>query len=220
MYSSKSELTGPPPQDSLAETLAGYDGNAAAYAARWGDLRLDRALHAFACRLASRRRVLDLGCGPGRDVGFLGRLGCQVVGLDLSSGMLLEARNRLPHATLVRADLRRRPLVSACFDGVWACASLVHLPRASLPAALHEVVRLLRRPAGVLYLALKAGRGERYLNGPGGWSTFFTFYQPAEVENHLQRTGLQVLESWVSPDQAGRDEPWINAIAGLGQPAR
>jgi SAM-dependent methyltransferase len=204
---------GQDPLYGTAETVASYDRAAEGFAARWNELRLDRALNAFAGRVTGQRRVLDLGCGPGRDVHFLTQLGCQAVGLDLSAGMLAQARSRLPAVPLVRADLRRIPFSPGAFDGIWACASLLHLRRAELPAILTELSRLLRCPGGVLYVALKGGQGERWITAPSGERYFFAYYQSAEVETQLDAAGFQVVESWVTPDQAGRDEPWINAVA-------
>lgn len=169
----------------------------------------------FTSHLGGRRLVLDLGCGPGRDVEFLAELGCRAIGLDLSAGMLAEARRRLPQADLIRADLRRPPLKSASIDGVWACASLLHLPRADMPAALAEIARLLRRPDGLLYLALKGGQGERWIAGQAGQRTFFAYYQPDEVETLLRYAGFRTLENWIASDQAGRHEPWLNYLAAV-----
>lgn len=138
-----------------------------------------------------------------------------VVGLDLSAGMLSEARNRLPHARLVQADLRNPPLLSDRFDGIWACASLLHLPRTEFGPALAELVRLLRQPGGVLYLALKGGQGEQWVTGHGGRRTFFTYYQPAEIETSLAHAGFRILERWTAENQASRDHLWINVVARL-----
>jgi SAM-dependent methyltransferase len=198
-----------------ATTIASYDATAAQFASRWGTLRLERALAAFTQHLVGRRQVLDLGCGPGRDVDFLTRLDCTVVGLDLSAGMLSEARIRLPDASLVRADLRLTPFASDRFDGIWACASLLHLPRAGFAPTLAEVIRLLRQPGGVLYLALKGGQGEQWVTGHDGRRTFFAYYQPDEIETSLAHTGFQILERWTAEDQAGRNQPWINVVARL-----
>ena len=198
-----------------AATIASYDATATEFASRWGTLRLERALAAFTQHLAGRRQVLDLGCGPGRDVDFLTHLDCTVVGLDLSAGMLSEARKRLPHAPLIQADLRVPPLASERFDGIWACASLLHLPRAGFGPALAELVRLLRKPGGVLYLALKGGQGEQWITGQSGRRAFFTYYQPDEIETSLAHAGFQILERWMAEDQAGRDQPWINVVARL-----
>jgi SAM-dependent methyltransferase len=206
------------------ETVARYDQVATQFAAQWGSLRLERALHAFANRLAGptggQPTVLDLGCGPGRDVHYLAQLGCWVVGLDLSSGMLAEARRWLPTARLVQADLRTPPLATGSLDGVWACASLLHLPRNQLPGALTEIARLLRQPGGLFYLALKRGHGEQWFADADGLRTFFSFYQPPEIETALCQARFQILEEWVASDQAGREHPWINVVARLGSWAR
>ena len=211
-----SPRTGEPKPESLsaiAETVARYDRIAARFAVEWGDLRLERALAAFDRRVTGQRRVLDLGCGPGRDVEFLMELGCRVVGLDLSVGMLAEGRRRLPDAPFIRADLRLLPFASSSLDGVWACASLLHLPHAQLPAALAEIARVLQRPGGVLYLAVKGGQGERWCTDQDGRRQFFAFYHPPDIETALRQAGFQILETWVAPDAAGRSESWITVIA-------
>ncbi|MGD2205373.1 MAG: class I SAM-dependent methyltransferase [Anaerolineae bacterium] len=197
----------------ISGTINSYDHVAADFAAQWGDLPLEQALSAFAERITGRRRVLDLGCGPGRDVDFMSQIGCRLVGLDLSIGMLSEARCRLPDADLVRADLRCAPFATAAFDGIWACASLLHVPRVQFPDAVAEVARLLRRPGGLFYLSLKRGHGERWVAGIGGRRIFFVYYQPSEVETRLRQAGFQILEGWVSSDSAGREHPWISFVA-------
>jgi SAM-dependent methyltransferase len=212
---SRADSPDPDGPSATAVTIACYDATAAEFASRWGTLRLERALSAFTRHLTGQRQVLDLGCGPGRDVDFLTHLDCTVVGLDLSAGMLIEARKRLPQARLVQAELRNPPLASERFDGIWACASLLHLPRTDLNYTLGELVRLLRQPGGVLYLALKGGQGEQWVTGGGGWRTFFAYYQPDEVETLLAHAGFQILERWIAQDRAGRDRPWINVVARL-----
>ncbi len=195
--------------------MASYDATAAEFASRWGAVRLDHALAAFTRHLGGLRQVLDLGCGPGRDVDFLTDLDCTVIGLDLSAGMLSEARKRLPRAALVQADLCNPPLASDCFDGIWACASMLHLPRASFDPTVAELVRLLHQPGGVLYLAMKGGQGQQWVTGQGDQRTFFTYYQPDELETSLTLAGFQILERWIAENQAGREQPWINFVARL-----
>ncbi len=193
----------------ITTTVATYDRQAPAFAARWWDLRLDRALDTFGGYLRPGARVLDLGCGPGRDVRFLNELGFQTVGLDRSAGMLAEARPRVV-APFVQADMRALPFADGSFDGVWACASLLHVPRAEAPAVLAEVRRVLEH--GHLFLAVKRGEGETWVETEHG-PVFFACYHPAEVELLVERAGLRVLEFWEEADQAGRDHPWINLVA-------
>jgi SAM-dependent methyltransferase len=199
----------------FVETIARYDQIAASFAAQWGSLRLERALETFAQAVQEPRRILDLGCGPGRDVGFLTELGCQVTGLDASAGMVAEARHAFPSAVLVQADLRRLPFARSAFDGVWACASLLHLPRTSLPQAMIEISRFLHQPGGVLYLALKRGQGERWITDAENRRSYFAYYDLPEIQTMLDRAGFQVVESWFAPDRSGRREPWVNVVAVL-----
>jgi SAM-dependent methyltransferase len=199
----------------FSETIARYDQVAAAFATQWGGLRLERALHTFTRAVREPRRVLDLGCGPGRDVRFLTELGCQVTGLDASAGMVAEARLGLPDAALVQADLRWSPFAAEAFDGVWACASLLHIPRTVLPPALAEISRLLRSPGGVLYLALKGGSGEHWVTDAENRRSFFAYYQRSEIETLLDQVGFQTLESWCAPDLSGRRQPWVNVVAAF-----
>lgn len=192
-----------------AVTAAAYDQGAADFAARWFDLRLDRALDAFGKHLRPGARVLDLGCGPGRDVRFLNEMGFQGLGLDRSAGMLAEARQRVA-APFVQADMRALPFADGRFDGVWACASLLHVPRQEAPAVLAEIHRVLEH--GHLFLAVKRGEGEAWVETETG-PIFFAYYHPAEVELLLDRAGFHVLDWWESPDQAGRDHSWIDVVA-------
>jgi len=80
-------------------------------------------------RLPVNARLLDLGCGGGQDAGDLQQWGYRVVGLDRTSALLSAGRRRYHSLPLVRADLRQLPFQATSFDGLWAAASLMHLPK-------------------------------------------------------------------------------------------
>ena len=141
-------------------------------------------------------RVADLGCGAGRDVEWLAEHGYDVVGVDLSAGMLAEGRRRLPEATLVGADLRALPLTTSSVDGVWSCSCLVHLDRASCELALAEMARVLR-PGGVLYLGLEEGREPEWRVEPDGDRRRYWFWQRPQLVVALEASGLSVGEQYV-----------------------
>ncbi|MCI0476889.1 MAG: class I SAM-dependent methyltransferase, partial [Anaerolineales bacterium] len=122
-------------------TIQTYDAIAAEFARDTWNIRLARALDSFARDLIPAARVLDLGCGPGRDIELLRQRGYHVVGADLSLGMLREARARVGGA-LWCGDMRDLGCASQAFDGVWLCATLLHLPRVDAPRALAEVRRV------------------------------------------------------------------------------
>ncbi|MGS2614250.1 class I SAM-dependent DNA methyltransferase [Micromonospora sp. LZ34] len=154
--------------------------------------------------------VLDLGCGPGRDLAFLAERGLTGIGLDLSAGMLARARARVG-APLVQGDLLRLPFRPATLGGVWCSAALLHLPRADAPAALAGVRRLLR-PGGPLLLSLKEGDGERWERRHGeAVERFFARYRQPAVGALLTGAGLAPLrwERNISPV----GDTWLACLA-------
>lgn len=196
--------------EETARTVASYDASAAAFAERWFHYRLHNSVRRFTAHLRPGARILDVGCGVGREVAHFQELGFDAVGLDLSGGMLTEARRRVV-AVFVQADMRRLPLVDGSFDALWICGSLVHLPKAQAPAALQECRRVLGH--GHICLSLKKGEGERWLTSPDdGSSRFFAYYHPAEIELLAEGAGFRVLEAWENPPSPGQTEPWLNVI--------
>ncbi|HET9223492.1 MAG TPA: class I SAM-dependent methyltransferase [Roseiflexaceae bacterium] len=196
-------------------TSATYDQIAADYAARSPGAdpnTLATIRQRFTALLAPGARVLDVGCGPGWEGAFLRDLGLRAYGLDRSRGMLAEARGlRLP---LMLADMRALPLPGSSLDGLWASASFLHIPKRDGPAVLREFCRVLRQ-GGALYIGVKEGDGERWVEQRPGHQRFFAFYQPEELDALLAAHGFAVIERWLDTDSLGRPERWINRIATL-----
>ena len=196
--------------EETSRTIASYDAAAAAFAERWFDFRLEENVKRFAAYLRPGARVLDVGCGVGRDVGHFQELGFDAMGIDLSTGMLAEARRRVD-APFVQADMRHLPFANGSFDALWVCASLMHLPKADTSAVLQECRRVVGH--GHILLAVKGGEGERWVaSRTNGLPYFFAYYHPAEVELMVERAGFCVLEAWQNPPGPGQSEPWLNVI--------
>lgn len=191
-----------PTTDPTTET---YDQHAAVIADRFWSVDLSHIWDRFCSKLSDRALVLDLGCGPGRDCAALLARGCRVVGIDLSAGMLREAARRAP-GDYVQGDMRRLPFAGR-FDGLWANASLLHLPRAEAPAALSEMRRALR-PDGVLYLSVKLGDGEEWEQREG--RRFFTYFSRPETLLLVEQAGFLIRVDWV---EAAKKHDWLNLLA-------
>ncbi len=192
-------------------TSATYDQIAADYAAQAGRTNaLAESRRRFAARLRAGARVLDVGCGPAYDTAGLRELGLRAVGFDRSRGMLAQARrHQLP---LLLGDMRCLPVRDGALDGLWVCASFLHIPKHDAPAVLKELRRVLR-PGGVLFISIKRGLGQRWITHGSGGQRFFVFYQEDELDALLAATGFAVREAWLDADHLGRPEPWIARLA-------
>jgi [ribosomal protein S5]-alanine N-acetyltransferase len=167
-----------------------------------------RGREQFVARLPAGAVVADVGCGPGRDLILLRDAGLEAVGIDLSPAMA----RRAPRggAPVVAGDMRRLPAADAAFDGVWASASLLHIPARGAPRVVGEFRRVLR-PGGALFVSVKLGRGEAWAVRDGH-PRFFTYYNEDVLDALLDGSGFRIEGAWQEVDALGR-EPWLNRIA-------
>ncbi len=157
--------------------------------------------------VANAGRILDAGCGSGRDAANFQRLGYQVAAFDASRSMA-EHASRLLGQSVQQATFQTIGYEQP-FDGIWCCASLLHLPERELLPVLARLIGFLVT-GGVLYTSFKYGTGERVDNG-----RHFTDMDEARIQRLLgSSTRLELVEQWLSGDQRpGRaDECWINLI--------
>jgi len=196
---------------------ATYDDIAGAYADRWFGLRLPEAMVRLTGRLARGERVLDAGCGPGRDVAWLSALGFDAIGVDLSAGMLREGLTRGVTAPLIQADMGHLPFKDSSFQGVWACASLLHIARTDALYVLQEFERVVH--PGYLYAMVKEGEDQAWVQGAWGERRFYVYWRPGEIQALIRQAGFEVLGCWVGDDRAGRPHPWIGVLGRSEAPA-
>jgi ubiquinone/menaquinone biosynthesis C-methylase UbiE len=144
--------------DSFTLTVSAYEHDAPAYAEHSRDRAHMRRLHEkFRSYFEPGARVLDLGCGPGHDAAELAALGLSVTGFDPARGLLIEAQaHDSISGALMQGDARQLPFASGSFGAIWACASLLHVPKVDIPAALLEAFRILR-VGGVIFTSMSEG---------------------------------------------------------------
>jgi len=128
--------------------------------------------------------------------------------------MLLAGRERYPGPYL-QGDLRSIPLPSQSMNGVWASASLLHLPRDEFYQALHECARVLAS-GGLIYISLREGEGERWQAEVWGedYQRFYTYWQEDALDEALAAEGFTtMIAGW-----RDRDDPlvWLNRVMRKG----
>jgi SAM-dependent methyltransferase len=154
-------------------------------------------------------RILDAGCGSGRDTLAFLRRGYQVDAFDGSSEMARRASGltgievgQLMFESLLETPLRNK------YDAIWCCASLLHVERSALPAVI-KALRNALEPGGIMYVSFKHGEMDRVKDGRK-----FTDLTEQGLEQILAAIGgCELSDRWLTDDQRpGRSDRWLNAI--------
>lgn len=192
---------------SASQTLDYYNANAQAFAASTVSVDFSATQRRFAQLLPSGARILDFGCGSGRDSKFFLQEGFDVTATD-GSAELCEIARKLTGLP-VRYELFQDLAETNTYDGIWACASILHLPRAELAGVLAKMVAALKL-GGVIYTSFKYGNFEGIRNG-----RYFTDFTEEGFRSFMQPIeGIRIEDWWVSADvRPGRgDERWLNLL--------
>jgi SAM-dependent methyltransferase len=179
---------------------ASYDSAAQAYAEHLATeldhKPLDRhLLNRFAEAMRGRGVVADLGCGPGHVAAYLHGQGVQIVGVDLSPGMIRVASELNPGIEFRVGDMLRTDLPDSTLTGVVAFYSIVHISPSDLGPVFQEMRRILA-PGGLALLAFHIGDQTVHLDDLFGApvSLDFRFHEPAQVVEALRSEDFTVIE--------------------------
>jgi len=192
-----------------AQTIAYYDREADAYVARTVGADMSEVYNRFLVRVAKHGLILDVGSGSGRDLLEFRNRKYEPRGIEPSRELALRARAYSGEECAV-ANISTIPWKN--FDGVWACASLLHIPKAHVAKSLQKLVDALK-PGGAIYASLRYGTGPgRSL--PDG--RYFEDYTTEQVKALFEgQPDLERVELWETKDLANerREDTWINVIA-------
>jgi SAM-dependent methyltransferase len=197
----------------VAQTLQTYERDADVFLKRWGRKKYKRPLllTEWLKILPAQATLLDLGCGAGQDARYLTRVGHRVIGLDRAMSLLQFANGGIPSVPLVLADIRALPIRADSLDGIWAAASLIHLPKRNVAGVL-VALRQLMKPGGAFAATFTYGSNSRIKQT--GWmpGRYFARWRKDELARAYRRTGWRVLSVRVVSNQE-RKGRWINVIA-------
>jgi SAM-dependent methyltransferase len=196
------------------ETLKFYADNAAAYVEH--ATAPTPQLAAFMARLPTGGTVLELGTGNGRDAAAMLAAGFGVTPSDASPALAAKTEARLGVPVRIMAFHELDDV--ATYDGVWACACLLHAPREELTEDLSRIYRALR-PGGLLTASFKAGDSE----GRDQFGRYYNYPDAVELRRHLAAAAPWTTIDISENDGAGYDgKPtrwlWIHARKGAPDP--
>jgi len=190
-------------------TLDHYDQNTAAFWQGTKDHDVTQNYRALLDALPEKKclDILDFGCGPGRDLKSFKKLGHRAVGLE-GSRPFCEMARAYSGCEVWEQDFLDLDLPSKSFDGIFANASLFHIPSQELPRVLRQLWETLR-PGGVLFSSNPRGNeegwvGERYGN----------FMELENYQNHLEGAGFRIERHYYRTTGKPRSEqPWLAVVS-------
>lgn len=188
------------------KTLDYYNQNADAFIQGTVSVDFQKTQDRFLEKLMGNR-ILDFGCGSGRDTKYFMEKGYDVDASD-GSEELCRSASQYTGITVKQMLFQELDAVDE-YDGIWACSSILHLPKSELKSVIRKMAAALRMN-GVIYTSFKYGDFEGERNG-----RYFTNFTERSFEDFMKDTdNLQIEDYWITGDvRPGRgEEKWLNLL--------
>jgi SAM-dependent methyltransferase len=178
-------------------TLSSYDQTIDQYSLNTASLHPTEDGIKFIRDLPADGKILDIGCGPGRDAKVFVQEGFDVTGVDFSPEMVRSATAAVPKGSFYLMDIEQLDFPPNTFHGAWANCSLMHLPKKNLPYVLEKIYSILKHD-GQFYLTAKEGHSSaevlesdlRY----DGAEKFWSYYSAEELKQIVIEAGFIVTD--------------------------
>ncbi|PJC98651.1 SAM-dependent methyltransferase [Janthinobacterium sp. BJB1] len=190
-------------------TLAHYDASAEQFFEGTRDHDVSQNVGALlnAIGRPAPLSILDLGCGPGRDLKAFTALGHHAMGVD-GCPRFVEMARAYSGCTVWQQDFVDLDLPAAHFDGVFANAVLFHVPSAALPGVLRALYACLK-PGGVLFSSNPRGQNQEGWNG----ARYGSYHDEASWAAYVQAAGFTLVEQYYRPPGLPREQqPWLATV--------
>ena len=191
------------------QTIAFYEGHPEDYFSATVSSDLSGVYRRFLTYIPRGGFILDAGCGVGRDSSYFVSQGYDVTAFDPSPAMAVRCRDYA--GVPVSIDSFSSFKSNRTFDGIWACASLLHMPADELPVTLKRLVSFLK-PEGIIFASFRYGQGS-HRDTDGRFFTDMDETQAKCVVSDVK--DLELVELWCSTarNAAGTTLKWLNLIA-------
>ena len=189
------------------KTIDYYNNNAHRFTSDTLDVEFSDIQDCFLAELQPGALILDFGCGSGRDSRYFLQKGYRVEACDGSEKMVKAATQNagIPVKQMLFSELDEQER----YDGIFACASILHVPSAELPDIIGKMKKAVKKD-GVLYVSFKYGTFEGVRNG-----RYFTDQTDESLKQILDQVGgLDIISTGITGDaRPGReDEKWLNVL--------
>jgi len=150
--------------------------------------------------LLKGKKVLDAGCGTGRDIKLFLKNNIEVEGIDYSEESIKKCCSLYPNTSFYVGDFRKIDVPNNFYDGIWSCTSILNTPKNEIPNLLNEFSRILK-PSGIMFISVKQGIGEKVIADDYG-ERLFSFFSEDELKQYITSAGFKVLYSEIITDES------------------
>jgi len=189
-------------------TIAYYDTHGDEYFESTQNLDMSELYEPFLEMLPAKSNILDAGCGSGRDSLYFMHQGYNVTAFDASDKMV-SLSSKLLGEKVMKLDFEDMDFHSQ-FNGIWACASLLHIQKNKMPTIMSKMAKALL-PGGVIFASFKRGDGEAIKD-----ERFFSYYSEKSMVNLLLTVPkLDIIRMWTTKSvrEDRQNEFWLNVLA-------
>lgn len=188
------------------QTISYYDKNAEEFCKNTIDADMSFCRDKFLKYLSAGASILDAGCGSGRDSIAFKQLGYHVTAMDASPEICKEAEKVLGPKVICKTfeEIDDENM----YNGIWACASLLHVPKESMGEVINRLKHALK-DNGILYASFKYGEEEKVVGG-----RLFSYYNEQSLRGIMKKNGFEVLEVFATQDvrESRNEEKWVNVV--------
>jgi SAM-dependent methyltransferase len=189
-----------------SETIRYYNDHADEYVKDTVDLNMEALYLPFLQMVPAGGKVLDAGCGSGRDTKAFLERGYTVTAIDASEKMV-EVTTQLTGRPAQQLRLQDIDYQDE-FDGIWACASVLHISATEIEGVMKGLFRALRL-SGVCYLSFKEGKGERFDRN----RRFLDFTASCLEQCLSHHPNVEIIRIWTTDDvRPSQTNQWVNAL--------
>lgn len=151
---------------------------------------------------SSAETILDIGFGSGRDMKYFSSVGYEVEGIDSSICFVNNLKDafNVYHKRVEDIDIINE------YEGIWACASLLHVKRKDLLDVFRKCFLALKQN-GVMYASFKYGDFEGIID-----DRHFTYLTEETFTNIINQTNFKIDKLWINEDKLNRDVKWLNVV--------
>lgn len=202
-------MVDPRQNELITRTLEHYDASAASFWQGTKDHNVDQNRAALIDELNGPppHVILDLGCGPGRDLAYFTELGHLAIGVEGAPEMARMARD-MTGCEVLQQNFLSLDLPNAHFDGIFANASLFHVPKSELARVLKDLCKSLK-PRGVLFSSNPRGENVEVMNG----ERFCCFLDYETWRDFVVAAGFKEIRHYYRPEGKPRSEqPWLASV--------